>query len=317
MCVGRLRGLGSHSVRGVREEVFFVIEFFTLMRTLRLVPVGCQRIASLSSQWQWTAGACVLLPQNAVVGGFRVQKERGMVASGLDYDGGVVGSSQRRSVGRNFEVADYAHGYGCFAIPAAGLSLSSQRRPYVRVASKKGKKSSESSSDVLLKEREDDVEVEVEGERAPDLKLKGKKKHKGKKKAKESPMNGNAVAMAAAKEEEEEEEENEDEEELRREVALNGAVAQEVEEVHEPQEKGKKKVKGKGKMEQPVVEDIEKDEVQMKQKEKEKKKAKGKDVDSQGTESAATLDVSQEDEELEGFEEIGAESADSEHEFST
>ena len=280
------------------------------MRTLRLVPVGCQRIASLSSQLQWAAGACVFLPQVPLVGGLRVRKERGMLASVLNHDGGVVVSSQRRSVGRNFEVAAYAHGYGCFAIPAAGLSLSSQRRPYVRVASKKGKKSSESSSDVLLKEREDDVEVE--GEREPDLKVKGKKKHKGKKKAKEPPTNGNAMAMATTEEEEEEEEEVEP---LQREVALNGAVTQEVEEVHEPQEKGKKKVKGKGKTEQPVVEEIQKDEVQMKQKEKEKeKKGKGKEVDSQATESVAALDALQEDEELEGFEEIGAESANGKHE---
>ena len=282
------------------------------MRTLRLVPVGCQRIASLSSQLQWAAGACVFLPQSPLVGGLRVRKERGMLASVLNQGSGgvVVSSSQRsRSVGRNFEVVAYAHGYGCFAIPAAGLSLSSQRRPYVRVASKKGKKSSESSSDVLLKEREDDVEVE--GEREPDLKVKGKKKHKGKKKAKESPTNGNAMAIAAAEEEEEEIEE-EEEEPLQREVALNGAVTEEVEEVHEPQEKGKKKVKGKGKVEQPLVEEIQKDEVQMKQ--KEKKKGKGKEVDSQATEPVATLEAFQEDEELEGFEEIGAESANGKHE---
>jgi hypothetical protein len=297
--------------------VFELIEVVALMRTLRLVPVGCQRIASLSSQLQWAAGACVFLPQNPLVGGLRVRKERGMLASVLNQDGGVVVSSQRsRSVGRNFEVVAYAHGYGCFAIPAAGLSLSSQRRPYVRVASKKGKKSSESSSDVLLKEREDDVEVE--GEREPDLKVKGKKKHKGKKKAKESPTNGNAMAIAAAEEEEEEEEVEEEEQPLQREVALNGAVTEEVEEVHEPQEKGKKKVKGKGKVEQPLVEEIQKDEVQMKQKEKEKekekKKGKGKEVDSQATETVATLDAFQEDEELEGFEEIGAESANCKHE---
>lgn len=154
------------------------------MRTLRLLSFGpgspcwTAQVAPLyvASQRSYTP-AC---GAHEFAAGIRLREQGGV----RDCVQEVRARATERSYGvslREFgELSSTSYGFG-----VSGGSMSCQRRLYVKVAGKKGKKS---EKDVLVKEREEDVEGEEEIE-----KLEGKKKKK--KKSKEVLENGDALEM--------------------------------------------------------------------------------------------------------------------------
>jgi hypothetical protein len=318
----RIRGFRvALSLKDVRvaEFLFSFVEFL-IMRTLRLLSFGpgspcwTAQVAPLyvASQRSYTP-ACAA---HEFAAGIRLREQGGV----RDCVQEVRARATERSYGaslREFgELSSTSYGFG-----VSGGSMSCQRRLYVKVAGKKGKKS---EKDVLVKEIE---------------KLEGKKKKK--KKSKEVLENGDALGMddgvanvqtlvredgqdVEAKEKELKElltelKEKKSKNKLKHEtetqleteqsgsgMILNGAINGKIQEPNLHAEgKGKKKLKNKVKGAESEVEQSEESTpiIESHKKQKDKKKSKDKENFGDNVVSGFVLDGTEESQGFENFDE--------------